>query len=53
MHICVEYPNGVGHIEVREGRFMVSFYRGRGRVAQSFHDTLQSARFALRRIASV
>ena len=49
MHVCKEYLNGVGHIEERDGRFLVSFY-GR-HVSQTWAYSLQSARFILRRMA--
>lgn len=60
LHLCINYENGIGHIEVRDEMYMVSFYgetlgRGKarhaGRVQQSFHTHLQTARFALRRMA--
>ena len=49
MHICKEYLDGVGHIELVDGVYRASFY-GR-RVKQSEHATLQEARAALRRLA--
>jgi hypothetical protein len=48
-HIVKQYQTGTGHIEERDGRFLVSFY-GR-RVRQAWCGSLQEARGALRRIA--
>lgn len=48
-HLCTEYETGVGHIEARDGKWLVSFY-GR-RVKQVQTDSLQEARFTLRRLA--
>jgi hypothetical protein len=49
LHIAKEYANGIGHIDEREGRYLVSFY-GR-RVRQIWASTLGEARGALRRLA--
>lgn len=49
LHIAKDYPTGIGHIEARDGRLLVSFY-GR-RVRQAWAGSLQEARFALRRLA--
>lgn len=50
LHIAREYETGIGHIEAREGRFLVSFY-GR-RLSQQWAATLEAARRALRAMAS-
>lgn len=49
LHMTRHYADGVGHIEARDGRLLVSFY-GR-RVRQTWAPSLEAARFALRRLA--
>lgn len=51
LHVTKSYAASIGHIEARDGRFLVSLYRGRGRVGQQWAETLEAARFALRRMA--
>jgi len=50
LHITKSYAAGIGHIEARGERFLVSFY-GR-RVAQAWADSLGEARRALLALAS-
>lgn len=50
MHVTIEYANGVGHIDQTATGYRASFY-GR-RVVQVEANSLQDARWALRRLAS-
>ena len=49
LHVVRRYATGIGHIDARDGRFLVSFYGPR--VRQAWADTLGAARKALRALA--
>lgn len=51
LHVVRRYATGIGHIDAREGRYLVSFYGPR--VRQAWAATLGEARKALRALARV